>query len=823
MKKILGRSVYSNALAIFLLAAIFLLGITIVLTQGIILKEFAATERSEMVARLQRLGLMLLREVKPLDQSASLLAKNPDVRRLIDQPTRDAEMAFFANLRLDTPVDLIALCGPDQRLRISHLREASIEAKIGSPEALIDQVFSKDGPPLDPTAEVKSGFVLMNGQLVAIAFSPIIDADSGELRGIVVCGRILNEDAVGYLEGIFSAQIKFIPFLNLRVSAPGNEHILRMLTTNEVAVVSDRENSLTGYMFLRSPNGQPLGLVSFTQPQNLLIQGERASRLFLLGIALAGGALVLVVWYLLDRTILRRIRSLTQKLDREKKLGRLPVKLNFEGEDELGELAQSIEDLAQLLENTQSQYRNVVEDQTEMICRFDADFRLTFANEVFIKFFKLEQTELATQRLDLLLDPQNRKAFRSHYRLLIPERSLGTFIHEVPGSEMAKLWLRTTLRKSFAADQTPTGGQWVSSDISPQIEAQLQTLESERRFRRLFEAASDGILLVEGEQFRVSDINPSLGQMLDLKPEELLGIELKQIVPFRACQMMLRRIDLNQTGTFDPGKIQTRILKDDGTKLFIELSLTSYEWEGQRFFQFNFHDVTHRVKGEEELRRLSSRLLKSQDDERRKIARDLHDSTAQNLSALEMNLTLLQKTFPQLDPKAQKLLDETRQLTTDCSREIRNISYLLHPPLIEEVGLNFAIKWFATGFSQRTGIGVSVEIADNVPRLASEIEMPLYRIIQEALTNIYRHSGADTAELKLTHDAEDIICLSITDNGHGFDHEGRVDSDDEPVQEGVGLAGMRGRTVELGGQFNIESSPDGVSIVIIIPIPREKS
>jgi len=818
VKKLLGRSVYSNALAIFLLASIVLFGALIGLTQGIILREYTGTEQREMITRLQRFNLMLLREVRPLDQAVLIAAGNPETTRFLRGLSNSlTDRNLLALLPAGSPADFIAVSTRDENRQLLQLRAEAVELKLGNFSGMLSQVFNDEPTTTPPNAEVRSGFVLINSHLVAVSFVPV--GDPAEPLGHVICGKLLDHEALNYLENLFSAQIQFNPFQNLEVSAPGNEHILRMLANNEVAVIPGENNTLSGYMFVRSPNGLPLGLLRLTQPQTLLDKGQKASQLFLLGISLTGGALVLVVWILLDRTILRRIRGLTQKLEDEKRSGRLPVRLNFGGEDELSELATSIEDLARLLESTQSQYRNVVEDQTEMICRFDARFRLTFANQVFRKMFSIDSADLSAYQLDQLLDVTNRQEFLDHYALLTPQRPIGTFVHRLEIKEAPTRWLRTTLRKSFEADQMASGGQWVSSDITGQIEAQLQTLESERRFRRLFETASDGILLVDGRQLRVSDVNPSLIRMLELDPAKLLGLELKHIPPFRACQRLLRRFEADESNAPESSRIQTRIQKADGSRIFVELSCTRYAWQNEQFFQFNFHDVTERVEGEVELRQLSARLLKSQDDERRKIARDLHDSTAQNLSALEMNLSLLENMLPAAENRSRRLLEESRRLSSDCSKEIRNISYLLHPPLIEEVGLAFAMKWFATGFSQRTGVGLEVEIDENVPRLPPEKEMPLFRIIQEALTNIYRHSGADHAEIKLTRESEELICLSITDNGRGFP----VDGDEEPVPSGVGLAGMRERTMELGGQFNLESSPDGVSIVIILPLVHEKS
>jgi signal transduction histidine kinase len=223
-------------------------------------------------------------------------------------------------------------------------------------------------------------------------------------------------------------------------------------------------------------------------------------------------------------------------------------------------------------------------------------------------------------------------------------------------------------------------------------------------------------------------------------------------------------------------------------------------------------DVTTEVRAqrklqysERQLQVLSARLMNLQDEERRRIARDLHDSTAQSLSALEMNMSLLESRAT--DDQMRKLAADTGAISRQVCQELRNISYLLHPPLLEEEGLVFAIRWFADGFTKRNGIPVFLDLPEDFPRLKQDEETALFRIVQEALSNIYRHAGATKAWITLWREEDDGIALEIRDNGEGLPEGFSFNT-----SVGVGLAGMRERMKQLGGTLDVDSSPYGVSV-----------
>lgn len=228
-------------------------------------------------------------------------------------------------------------------------------------------------------------------------------------------------------------------------------------------------------------------------------------------------------------------------------------------------------------------------------------------------------------------------------------------------------------------------------------------------------------------------------------------------------------------------------------------------------------DVTESKRTEETLRELSRSLLKSQDEERRRIARELHDSTAQTLATVEINLNRLAKFGGRLNDRAQRALRESMTLVEQALGEIRTLSYLLHPPLIEELGLVFALRSFLDGFTQRTGIRVGLEVPQAFPRLREEMELVIFRLVQESLANTWRHSGSPVASV-LLHQTSNEVILEVGDEGRGIARE-RIDKTTGALTSyGVGIAGMRERTSQLGGRLEIESDGRGTIVRATFPL-----
>jgi signal transduction histidine kinase len=235
--------------------------------------------------------------------------------------------------------------------------------------------------------------------------------------------------------------------------------------------------------------------------------------------------------------------------------------------------------------------------------------------------------------------------------------------------------------------------------------------------------------------------------------------------------------------------------------------------------RFVWRDITERKLAERRMRQISGRLLRLQDEERRRIARELHDTTAQNLAALKIALTRVADAAGGLLPGEREVLEQSIALTDECAREIRTMSYLLHPPLLDEFGLAHALKAYVKGYTQRTGVTVELEVAADLGRLARDSETALFRIVQEALANIHRHSGSATARILLERDNGG-VALRVQDQGRGLP-PGVLERGG--VRLGVGISGMRERARQLGGSLEIHSLQTGTTVEAVLPVEEERS
>ena len=224
------------------------------------------------------------------------------------------------------------------------------------------------------------------------------------------------------------------------------------------------------------------------------------------------------------------------------------------------------------------------------------------------------------------------------------------------------------------------------------------------------------------------------------------------------------------------------------------------------------------------LRELSARLLQVQDDERRRIARDLHDSTGQTLALLTMMLAQSEAEAKKASPELAKRLAENTELARQVSSELRTISYLLHPPLLDDVGLKSALQWYVHGFGNRSGIKVSLEMPEKLARMSRNLETAIYRVVQECLTNIHRHSNSPTAFIRLGEAAGDEaagdMVVEIGDQGRGIPPE-KLAQIFASCASGVGLRGIRERIQDFGGSVEIDSGVEGTRILVTVPAERK--
>jgi two-component system NarL family sensor kinase len=221
-----------------------------------------------------------------------------------------------------------------------------------------------------------------------------------------------------------------------------------------------------------------------------------------------------------------------------------------------------------------------------------------------------------------------------------------------------------------------------------------------------------------------------------------------------------------------------------------------------------------------QMRALTGRLMRAQDDERRRIAQMLHETTAQNLAGLKMLLARLNRTSDRLSDDERNALGESMSLAEQSMTEIRTLSYLLHPPFLDEAGLLSALRWYVAGFAERSGIDVDLDLPESLGRLARDTETALFRIVQESLINIHRHAGSKTANIRLQRDAETLV-LEVDDQGHGIPNASLEHIMSGGGIVGVGIAGMSERMEQLGGSLEITSSDQGTTVRARLPLVKD--
>jgi PAS domain S-box-containing protein len=358
---------------------------------------------------------------------------------------------------------------------------------------------------------------------------------------------------------------------------------------------------------------------------------------------------------------------------------------------------------------------------------------------------------------------------------------------------------------------------------------------SEERFRLLVEGVQDYAIYFMDPQGVVASWNAGARRIKGYAAKEIIGQnfsrfytpeDLKRGLPAKVLQTA------REEGHYEGEGWRVR---KDGSRFWSNVVVTALRDGGGNVIGFSkiTRDMTERKvlmdrvqqhaeeleKAEQSLRRLSGQLLQVQDDERRRLARELHDGAGQLLAALNMNLESLQEAIKgQIAPNLNNRLGESIRLANQVIKETRTLSYLLHPPLLDEAGLPDALHWFIGGFIERSGIQTELEISPKVARMPRALEIAIFRIIQESLTNIHRHSGSVKASIRLALEGDQIL-LTIGDQGKGMPSEATLEDPKKNRKLGVGIAGMRERVLQLGGQFEVAAGNPGTVIKAVFPIP----
>jgi two-component system, NarL family, sensor kinase len=348
---------------------------------------------------------------------------------------------------------------------------------------------------------------------------------------------------------------------------------------------------------------------------------------------------------------------------------------------------------------------------------------------------------------------------------------------------------------------------------SPPQQAFIHSYDPDRAYLQLLIEHSPIAIVILNSFHQAAHCNPTFEQMFGYRRAEIIRADFDGLIASGDKLDEARRFTLSVLHGQKTHMV-TRRRRKDGEWIDVEIHGVPLVVEGVLRGVYGLYiDITERTRAESSLRQLSLELMHLQEKEKRRIARELHDATSQELALLSMSVSKLQRKLPHDDRELQELMQTIKELTRQCTQKIRSASYLLHPPLLQEAGLVPAISWLAEGFAERTGIRVNVHISPKVGRLAEMTEMVIFRVVQESLSNVLRHSSSKVVDIRLSR-RPGTINLSVKDRRPGG-------APARPIEiahpAGVGISGMKERLKELGGWLDVRTMTGGMVVVASIP------
>lgn len=468
-----------------------------------------------------------------------------------------------------------------------------------------------------------------------------------------------------------------------------------------------------------------------------------------------------------------------------------------------------------VLRESEDRYRDLVGHSTDLICTHDLQGRLLSVNELPATLLGYSSAELLAKPMRDFVRPELRSGFDEYLKNIQRDGFAKGVVSVLAKSGEPRIWeFHNTLRTEGVSVPIVRG---VAHDVTEQKRMESQLRLSEEKFAKAFRCSSNLIWISTAKEDRLIEINDGFERHTGYSRPEVIG---HTSADFQLWRDPVQRTALLETlqklGHARDQEVCFRV--KSGKFIIVLLSVELIELRRDSCLLAVGQVITDRKRAEQELRLLSGQLLLLQDAERRRIARELHDSTGQNLTALAAMLDQVRASIPSSSRKSRKLLAQCQSLANLSMREIRTLSYLLHPPLLDESGIEDAIRHYLDGFEKRSGLRVDLQVSPSFARLSRDIELALFRVVQESLTNIHRHSGGRLAKIRLDRNAREVT-LTVSDDGHGTSR-GTNPCLGTPlfgIETGVGIPSMLERVKLIGGELAILSDAAGTTVRVTLP------
>lgn len=466
----------------------------------------------------------------------------------------------------------------------------------------------------------------------------------------------------------------------------------------------------------------------------------------------------------------------------------------------------------------EKKYRSIVEDQVELICRFLPDGTVTYVNEVICRYFGKKKEEIIGHSFMQFIPAEDHEFVKNQIYSLSKDNPVITLEHRVIAPSGEIRWQRWTNRALFDEHGRIINYQAVGHDITDRKKVEESLRLSEEKYRLLIENANEIVVVAQDNMLKF--VNPKAVKIMGFSDQELMSRPFIDFIHPDDKELVFNNYHKRLKGEQVPEVYPFRVIDKNGNTKWLEISTVLFNWEGRPATLNFLSDITERKRVMEKLKdsykqlqSLSIRLSEVEEAEKQKLAGELHDQIGQNLTVLGINLNIIKSLIN--NKKIEEVisrLDDSLALLDQINEQIRHIMSTLRPSVIDDYGLLAGLRWYGEQFSKRTGITVEVTGEEFDQRLAKNIETILFRIAQEALINIAKHSRADRVTIKL-QEIDGIKQLIISDNGVGFDPNA-VSQSKEPKW---GIITMKERVQAIGGNFQIKTKQgEGTTIIVEI-------